>query len=464
MRMPSVGALVAGVAVCALPMLPAAAGAADTPLEPGTRLTVEKAVELALRYHPARLAAQSSAGAADERIGQAQAYLLPQVFGGAQYLRGSDNGIGDTSYLSTLGVPRLPTTGRNANSTDTFDNYLLSVSAFQYLFDFGRTRGLIDERRAEADVERARLRFIELGLVFDVNKSYASLLAAHQTVKVFEKAVAQRQEHLHEAEVKSAAGLKPEIDVFTTKAELARARLNLVNARNADATGKVVLDNAMGLGSHAPDYELADVLTYQEITTPLDDYLKIAMAERPDLKMLEDSARATGAQIEQYRSDYLPSLGATAGFNSRGQGLPASNNFDVGVLISWPIFNGFLTDHEVAEAKLHQEAIRHSIEDIRQRIFAQVKSGFLDWQASLERIHRAEQTVNASRVELELAEKRYDAGLGNIIELTDAQRRYTEDESDYVNALAGFSIAKAALDRDTGRGLGGDSAHATSPP
>jgi outer membrane protein TolC len=107
----------------------------------------------------------------------------------------------------------------------------------------------------------------------------------------------------------------------------------------------------------------------------------------------------------------------------------------------------------VAEAKLHQEAIRHSIQDIRQRIFLQVKSGFLDWQASLQRIHRAEQTVAASRAELDLAEKRYETGLSTIIELTDAQRRFTEDEAGYINALAGFSTAKAALERDAGVGL-----------
>ncbi len=427
--------------------------AADIPLDPGAQLTLERAVELALRYHPARLAAQSESNAAHERIGEAKAALLPQVFGGAQYLRGTDNGIGDTSYLSTPGVPRLPSTGRNTNSGETFDNYLMSVSAFQYLFDFGRVRGLIDQRRAEADVEQARLTLIELGLVFEVTRDYANLLAAVETVKVFESAVAQRQEHLHEAEVKSEAGLKPEIDVYTAKSELARSRLNLVDARNAAATAKVGLDNAMGLGPNAPDYQLADVLTYREIVEPLESYLQTAFAHRPDLKMLEDEARAAGAQIQEYRSDYWPTVGATLGYNVRGQDLPASNNFDAGVLIVWPIFNGFLTDHELTEATLHQESIRHSIEDIRQRIFLQVKSGYLDWQASLERIHRAEQTVAASRVELELAETRYETGLGNIIELTDAQRRFTQDEAGYVQALAVFSIAKAALDRDTGSGL-----------
>jgi outer membrane protein TolC len=443
----------AGAAIVVLFVWSGGAYAADTPIEPGSKLTLERAVELALQYHPARLAAQSEAGAARERVGQAQGNLLPQVFGAAEYLRSTDNGIGDTSYLSPLGFPRYPSKGRNTNSAETFNNYLMGVSAYQYLFDFGRMRGLIDQRKAEADVERARLRFVDLDLVFRVTQRYYMLLAAKQKVKVFETAVAQRTEHLHEAEVKAQAGLKPEIDTYTAKAELARAKLHLVDAQNEVATAKVALDNAMGLGSNAPDYHQADVLTYEEITEPLDTYLKRAFDQRSDLKMLEDEARAAGARIAEYRSDYLPSIGATAGYSVRGQSSPAANNFDVGVLITWPIFNGFITDHEVTEAKLHQDAIAHAVQDLRQRIFLQVKSGYLDWQASRQRIHRAEQTVAASRGELDLAEKRYEAGLGNIIELTDAQRRFTEDEDGYINALADFSIAKAALERDTGAGL-----------
>jgi outer membrane protein len=439
--------------VVASGLLAAPTRAADVPIEPGSELTLRHAIELALRYHPARLAAQSEAGAASERVGEANAALLPQVFGSAQYLRATDNSIGSTAYLGVLGQPRAPSNGRNVNSAETFDNYLMGVSAFQYLFDFGRTRGLIDQRRAEADVAQARLAFVELDLVFQVSQRYYNRLAAKQTVKVFEKAVAQREEHLHEAEVKAQAGLKPEIDIYTAKSELARANLNLVDARNALADAKVALDNAMGLGSTAPEYHQADTLTYEEITEPLETYLTVAFRHRADLKMLEDEARAAGAQITQFKSDYLPTIGATAGYSARGQTLPADHNFDVGIVVAWPIFNGFLTDHEVGEAQLHQEAIRHAIEDLRQRIFSQVKSGFLDWQAALQRIHRAEQTVAASRAELELAEKRYDAGLGNIIELTDAQRRFTEDEAGYINALAGFSIAKAALERDAGFGL-----------
>jgi outer membrane protein TolC len=427
------------------------AHAGDTPRLGGETLTLERAVALALRYHPTRLAEQARTEAARERVGEARSALLPQVFGVAQYLRATDNGIGDTTYLAAPGLARAPTNGRHTNDlTDTFDNYTAGVSAYQYLFDFGRTRGQIARRDAEADAERARLELADLDLVYQVSKAYFDLVAAKEIVGVFETAVAQREQHVEQASVKARAGLRPEIDTYTAQSELARTQLNLVNARNGEATAKLTLDNAMGIGGSVQDYVLSDALSYAPITDSVDVYLDRALRERPDLKMLEDEGRAAGAEITEHRGEALPSFGAVAGYSVRGQDTTPGNNFYGGLLITWPIFTGFLTDHEVAEAKLRQDAIAQDIEQLRQQVVLQVRSAFLDWQASVERIHQAERTLAASRVEVDLAEKRYEAGLGSIIELTDAQRRFTEDRAQYVQALAGFSVARAALDRNAG--------------
>jgi outer membrane protein len=431
------------------------AWADEPPIRAGEKLTLERAVALALAYHPARLAAQSRLGAARERIGEARSALLPQVYGAAQYLRATDNGIGDTTYLGAPGIPRVPSQGRHVNQlTETFNNYLSGISAYQYLFDFGRTRGLIAQRDAEADAERARLHLVDLDLIYAVAKAYFDLVAADKIVGVYETAVVQRQQHLDAAQVKARAGLRAEIDVYTAQSELARAKLHLVSARNDAATARALLDNAMGLGERTLEYTQDDTLGYAAIGQPLAHYLAEAFVGRPDLTMLEDEARAAGAEIVQARGQGLPSIGAVAGYDVRGQDATPGNNFRAGVVITWPIFTGFLTQHEAEEARLRQDAIAHGIQELRQEIVLQVKSAFLDWTASLERIHHAERTVAASRVEFDLAQKRYDMGLGSIIELTDAQRRLTEDSAEYVNALAGFSIAKAALARSIGGTVG----------
>ena len=261
--------------------------------------------------------------------------------------------------------------------------------------------------------------------------------------------------HLHEAEVKANAGLRPQIDVYLTEAEVQRAQLHLVDARNAEDDAEVAFDNALGLGGSSPNYQLVDVLTYSPVTEQLGSLVRDAMSLRPDMKALADQARAMGARITQYRSDYFPTVNGVAGYSAMGTGLPAVNNFDVGIVISWPIFNSFLTTHQIAEAQFQQRAIQSQMEDLRQRVLLQVKTAFLDWQASLQRITRAERTLAASRAELELAEKRYAAGLADIVELEDAQRSYTADDAAYTNSLYGFSIAKAAVDQATARSLSG---------
>jgi len=451
-RWPTHGLLCAIAAALAIPLLPVVAPADDEALP--QRLTLENAIALAYRNHPARLAEQARVGASRERIGEARSSLLPRVTGTAQYLRSTDNGIGPTVYWGASGVPRMPSTGEGKDNAlslaDSFNNYLGSISAYQYLFDFGRHWGAIEQRTAESDAENARAQLIDLDLAYAVSRAYYELFAAREIVLVYEKAVAQREEHLHEADVKARVGLKPEIDVYTAKSELARAQMNLADARNNAVTVKVRLDNAMGIGMDAPDYELADPLAREPVAETLGPFVDTAFSMRPDLQMLQQDARAIGAEIKEYQSDYLPTIGASVGFDARGQTTDATRNAYAGVVIDWPIFNGFLTDHQVSEANLRREEIRHSIDDLRQQVYLQVKSAFLDWRAADTRIDKAEQTLTASRAELDLAQERYRTGLGSIIELIDAQRRYTADRAAEVSALADFFTAKAGLVRSVG--------------
>ncbi len=431
-----------------------------TPIPPGSQLTLKQAIQIALKYHPRLQEAVDNTSAAQEQIGQARSYLGPQLFGVAQYLRSSDNGIGNTQFYNPDGAfPRISGTNHNlpANDTsqtfDTDNNYTGGVALSQFLVDFGRRHGLVSERQFEAAAAAANQQLTELDLIYEVSQRYFELLEAKRLIAVYEKALQQRQYHLHEAQVKANAGLRPQLDTYVTGAEVERAQLHLVDARNGDEDAKVALDNALGLSDTAPAYELADILTYYPVNESLNTLLDTAFRSRPDLTALDDQAKAMGARIVQYHSDFFPSVSAVAGYSAIGTGTPAANNFNAGIVITWPIFNSFLTTDQIAETRFRQHAILREIEDLRQEVILQVHTAFLNWQASLQRIMRAEKTLAASRAELELSEKRYEAGLTSIIELEDAQRNYTFDDAAYADALYGFSVTKAAVDRATGRSL-----------
>jgi len=447
-------------AICFSLIVSAAVGAkaAEIPIRQGQELTLEQAVQIALTLHPRILASASELQAAHEGVGIAESNLLPQTYGVGEYLRGTDNGIGDTAFIGGYEFPRLPGAphDRPANSGQSFsthDNFLTGVSVRQYLFDFGRVRGLIHEQQYEDEAARARYNLARLNLILEVSQRYLELLATRLRVKVYEKAVEQRQEHVHESQLMTQAELKPQIDLYTTQAQLSRAQLDLIRARNAAADAKVELDNAMGLSENDLDYHMADPLTWEPISMTLPQLLNDAFGARPDLQMMAHQAQAAGARVRIYRSDYFPTLQGAGDYETTGTGLPAVNNFDVGVVVTWPIFNGFQTEHQVAQAKYKQEAIKHQIEDLRQQIVAQVTRSFLDWKASVAAITKAKSVLDASQEELHLAEHRYRDGLGNVIELEDAQTRFTMDSANYVDALYGYAIAKAAVEHATARSL-----------
>jgi outer membrane protein len=420
---------------------------------PGQHLTLGDAIGFTLENHPRRMVASSEAGAAEQQVGEARSAMLPQVYGAAQYLGATQNGIGETNYLNPGFLPRHNGVAGQPQTWSLENNFLGGIGASQYLLDFGRVRGAIAESRAQAAAAGAQLKLTELDLIYQTSQRYFALLAARQLVTVYQEAITQRQEQVHEAKVKSAAGLAPDIDVYTAQAQLARAEAQLLAERNEVLKAKAALDNAMGLGPEAPDYEPSQTLTPTDVVGSVKDYLATAMKLRPDLLALEDQARAAGAKVREYRSDLLPTVNAVAGYNVVGSGLPAANNYNIGLVISWPIFNGMLTTHQIEEARLRREAIEHSIANQRQHIMLEVKTAFLDWVNAHQEIHEAFVTLDASRVELALAEKRYTAGLGNIIELTDAERDFIQDKAGYVNTLYAFAVARAGLERAAGESL-----------
>ena len=435
---------------------------ATVPISPGSSLTLKRAISIALEYHPRIKEAAENTNVASERVGEARSLLGPQVLGIGEDLGSTLNGIANTSYYDPAGMfPRM--TGRNhdlpsnnfSQNWDTSNNYMSGVAVSQFLFDFGRRHGFVAQRRFEAAAASATEDLTKLDLIFEVSQRYFEVLQAKALIRVYEKAVQQRQYHLHEAQVKANAGLRPQLDVYVTQAEVERAELHLVDAKNAYADAKASLNNAMGMSDRMPNYHLTDILTYSPVTESLPTLLNEAMQQRPDLKALNDQARAMGARIVQYKSDYYPTVNAMSGYSAMGTGLPAVNNFNVGILVTWPIFNSFLTTHQVAEAAAQQRAVQDGINDLQQRVILEVQTTFLNLQAALQRIRRAEKALAASRAQLELAEKRYETGLTNIVELEDAQRYYTYDDAAYASALYGFSVAKASVDRATGRAISG---------
>ena len=236
-----------------------------------------------------------------------------------------------------------------------------------------------------------------------------------------------------------------------TKAEvdLSNARINLIKAENALRITKVILDNAMGM-PNAPEYTIEDALLYQKYNITLKDAIDKAYENRPDLMSVITKKNVAESSIELAKKGYYPTLSGNASYDWAGEKLPLQDGWNVGATITLPIFSGYLTDYQVKEARARLNVLKAQEESFRQGVLLEVQQAYLNLREAEERISTAQLTVRQAQENLELANGRYAAGLGNPLEVTDAQIAYSNAKTSYIQALSDYNVAMASLEKAMG--------------
>jgi outer membrane protein TolC len=122
----------------------------------------------------------------------------------------------------------------------------------------------------------------------------------------------------------------------------------------------------------------------------------------------------------------------------------------VGLVLNIPIFDGFRTTQRVEETLHNYYNVKAQEEDRRQLIALEVEQSYLRVVETQERIKATESAALAAKENLDLAQGRYQVGVGSIIEVTDAETLYTEAQINYVRTVYEYKIADAQLARAMG--------------
>jgi outer membrane protein len=186
----------------------------------------------------------------------------------------------------------------------------------------------------------------------------------------------------------------------------------------------------------------------------LDESIVAAVRGRPELLQVAAQVRAAGYLEAAARAGKLPLL---TGVGSVGKINPvplfesSDNPYAVGIALSIPIFTGGLVEGQVEEARRNAAAARANLEELTNQIRQQVISALSNLSTSQANLRVAQaQRVQAADA-LSLATQRYQARLGSIVELTQAQVNDAAAENDFIQALYDQELARAALEYAVGR-------------
>src|SRR5207302_2176773 len=402
-------------------------------------LTLEKAMELALSNHPSLRVASGTQAINEALVGQAQSGFYPQVSAQSGYQRTTAN---PTRNFTGSPLPR-------ATRGDTFGYYQNNVTLNQLLYDFGTTKSQVDTARFNLQAANANAETTVQTVVINVQQAYFSLQQAQRLVKVNEEALTQFKQHLDLARGRFKAGVAAKVDVTTAEVDLSNAQLNLITAKNNALVARVTLNNAMGIQTTNP-YRVLDPSRGEAYQVTLDEAVARAMRLRPEMISQRAQERAAAAAIKAAQGNFFPTVTSSANYSYNGVEFPLVYNWSVAGTVNIPIFSGFLTKQQVAQARANLLKTKANGDVLGQTILLEVNQALLNLEAARERLKLTAVTVEQAKERLALVEGRYKAGLSNAVEVTDAEVALVTAQTNDVVAMSSYQAAKAQLDRAMG--------------
>jgi outer membrane protein len=404
-------------------------------------LTLDAALSTARSNNPNLRSAVALSDAADARQDKARAGLLPSVVGTATYARTTSNFVPRPGQNAIAGgTANLP-----YNST-LYNTFNFGATASIVVFDFG----VIDRFRSSKEARRGfeeRTRAAVLTADYAVRNAFFSARAQKSLIGVARETLANNQRHLEQTQAFVEVGTRPEIDLLQVRTDLANSRVTLLQNENAYAVARINLQLAMGVEG-ALDFEVADeqLGPVSSESGSLDELLREALEARPDMKALQRDLRVNQLNEGALAGGYAPNLTASSSLTRGGIAIDAlRTNWNVGLAANWPLFSGLGTRADMQEARANQRNNEAQIALLRQNVRLQVEQSRLGVLAALAVLEAAGEALANAQGRLKLAEGRYEAGVGNAIELGDAQVALTQAESQSVSAEFSLSVARAQL-------------------
>jgi len=480
--------IVAGLALVAgWAMLADHVRAQDTPAAPAETVTLDEAVEIALRQNTDLKRAESAARVSGFVTTQERLDFFPN-------LQLSSSGT------RTFGRSFSQEEGGIINETSTFfgTEVNASVDLFNGFEHFASLRrATLEEEASELRLERTRQ-----DVVFLVFDGFTTLQQNRQLAEVRAQELEGQQELLGQVEALVDVGRRPISDLYQQQAAVAEARAAVAEAERLVALTETQLIQVLQLDPTATytfaaptlaDAETPDLPTYDVV-----QLLEEAYARRADLDATEAAAAAAREGVRVAQAGYWPVLSLAVGYGSDwssnalvpvpgtgtdprtitvtpADGPPATfavpgsgtdpdfvrptfldqldqrRGGSLRLSLIVPIFDRFQTRTQVAQAEVDALNARYALQDQQQQVALQVRQAVLDYRSARVQLAATTERVQAAERAREAASRRYELGAATFVELTQAITEAVAAQSAQVRARYDVLLAQTLIDYYTGQ-------------
>lgn len=390
-------------------------------------LTLDECISTAMARNPNLAAYNERIAAARAGIGQAAAGGNLQMSAGSSYSR---FGTGLTD--------------RNTSGT-----YSTNIRAEQSISDWGRRRARVAGARFSAEAAESDLQAQRDSLIQEVCSAYYGLNRA-----VRENEVALTRHENYENRLKWArsfyeVGTKPKIEVTKAEADLASSKLAVVRSESSIAQLRAQLANAMGEPGREIE-EVKDELDFKEWNVPLEEAIRRAQENRPELEAKRKRIESAKTDLTVQMKGLSPSVSASAGYGFGGDSPFERGEWSAGLSLSVPVIDGGLTKSNIKQSEANLRAAEAEFAALSNNITLEVRQAWEALRESKEALVSSTEAERSAKATLDLAQGRYEAGVGDSLEISNAVDSYASASANRVLALYNCKAAQIDLEKAMG--------------
>lgn len=348
--------------------------------------------------------------------------------------------------VDPLGVPKLgfPSTIAPYNYQTAHVNYSQHILDIAALHDFySANREVEASKAAELDARNV--------VVLAAVSSYLLTAASQVRLETAEAELKTAQAVDVQVANRVAHELSPAIDNTHTQVSFLSAELRVKIARTTLAKDKLALSRIIGLPVEQ-EFLVTDGLEYHARPAASDgDLMQIAEQRRQDIRAAKARVAAAEQSAKASSSERLPSVDvrANAGETAFTYGSAHPDYFVEGS-ISIPIFTGFRIESDIKEKRALLARRRAELEDVAERAKYEIRTSLLDIDAAETSVEVSNKNCELARDGLAQAQRRFEAGVSNVVELLQAQQAVAEAQDNRIASLYAHQLAKLFLVRAMG--------------
>lgn len=401
---------------------------------------------LAVDNDPTLLRAAAERNAAQKGIDIAKSGFLPQISGEAGYTDSSS----ESFNASAGGVYDIDSDGWEAG-----------VTLNQTIFDWSvwKNADIAEKQAYQSEVAYSNA---QQDLMLRVVNAYFQALQARDDLSFAEAEKKAIERQLEQTKQRFSVGLTAITDVHEAQAQYDSAVAREIQARNAV---EIALEDIREITGQYPQTLAAlDTETFSPSNPAPDDVRQwVKRAENSNLSLLESKVLVDIAeqQIKLSQTGHYPTVSLRANYSTndtdrtiQGQSSDDTGRLDsrsIGLNVSVPIFSGFRTSSEVAQARDNYVASSQQMVQTRRNIEREVRNAYYQVTASIASINAFQQSVVSAESALKATEAGFEVGTRTIVDVLDSTRNLYNAKRNLSEARYGYIRQILTLEQAAGQ-------------